>query len=465
MDENTSVSTDTESHGSTTGSSNRDPSQDREAVSRLIAKEIDGLVGHLDSLGGTLPFLMSGMDMIRESEREELEKYEKDNAMSVEETENSRTVTLTVETFAPYKRLTKRLQTATRATVLLPEIFIVALVSQYDAFLGGLVRALMKGRPEIVNATNRAISFSQLVAFESIEAARDAIVNEEVEALLRKSHSEQFSWLESTFGLKLREGLRQWSDFVELTERRNLFVHARGVVSRQYLDVCHRHQVRVGDELSLGKRLHVTPDYFARAHGCVLEIGVMLGHVLWRKMFPACLLNADKHLNGVCYELLEERRYDVAATLLDFAACTLKRFGSEEYRLMMVVNRAQAYKWLGKGDKCEAIMKGEDWSASQDSFKLADAVLRDDVEASAEIMKRIGVTHADVTKESYRGWPLFREIRKQELFRKTYGTIFGEPLEKVRVKAEGAGKEKWENESSVEENPTDEGTEPEGAVH
>ena len=102
MDENTSVSTDTESHGSTTGSSNRDPSQDREAVSRLIAKEIDGLVGHLDSLGGTLPFLMAGMDVIRESEREELEKYEKDNAMSVEETENSRTVTFTVETFAPY---------------------------------------------------------------------------------------------------------------------------------------------------------------------------------------------------------------------------------------------------------------------------------------------------------------------------------------------------------------------------
>ena len=132
---------------------------------------------------------------------------------------------------------------------------------------------------------------------------------------------------------------------------------------------------------------------------------------------------------------------------------------------MMVVNRAQAYKWLGKGDKCEAIMKGEDWSASQDSFKLADAVLRDDVEASVETMKRIGVTHDVVTKESYRGWPLFREIRKQELFRKTYETIFGEPLEKVRVKAEGSEKEKWENESSVEENPTNEGPGPEGAVH
>lgn len=465
MDESTSVNTDTEQNTSTAVSRNCDSSQDREAASRLIAKEIDGLVGHLDSLGGTLPFLMAGMDAIRASEREELEKYEKDNAMSVDETENSRTVTLTAEAFAPYKRLTKRLQTASRATVLLPEIFVVALVSQYDAFLGGLVRALMKSRPEIVNATNRAISFSQLVAFESIEAARDAIVNEDVESLLRKSHSDQFSWLESTFGLKLREGLRQWPDFIELTERRNLFVHARGVVSRQYLDVCRRHQVRIGDELSLGKRLHVTPDYFTCAHGCVLEIGVMLGQVLWRKMVPTCLLDADKHLNSVCYELLVERRYDLAATLLDFAACTLKRFGSEEYRRMMVVNRAQAYKWLEEGEKCETIMKGEDWSASQDSFKLADAVLRDDVEASAEIMGSIGATHDVLTKESYRDWPLFREIRKQELFRKTYETIFGEPLEKVRVRAQGDEKEKWENGSSVEGDPDDEGKGPEGAVH
>ena len=453
MVDDTLAGTDAESSKPTGVSGNRDSSESGETASRLIAKEIDGLVGHLDSLGGTLPPLMAAMDAIIANEREELENYEKEHAMSVEEKGDSRTVTLTSETFAPYKRLMKRVQTASRATVLLPEIFVVALVSQYDAFLGGLVRALMKGRPEIVNATGRAIPFAQLVAFESVEAARDAIINEEVEALLRKSHPDQFSWLESTLGLKLREGLRQWPDFVELTERRNLFVHARGVVSRQYLDVCRRHQVHISNEMGLRKRLHVSPDYFIRAHGCVLEIGVMLGQVLWRKMFSDCLLDADKHLNGVCYELLVERRYDSAITLLDFATCTLKKFGSEEYRRMMVVNRAQAYKWRGESVKCKNIMESEDWSASQDSFKLADAVLKDDVGASAETMRRLGATHDVVTKESYRDWPLFREIRKQDLFRETYEGVFGEPLEKVRVRAEGGT---MESESDAEA---------EGAVH
>ena len=182
-------------------------------------------------------------------------------------------------------------------------------------------------------------------------------------------------------------------------------------------------------------------------------------------MFPNYLLDADKHLNSVCYELLVERRYDLAATLLDFATCTLKRFGSEEYRRMMVVNRAQAYKWLGKSDKCNSIMKSEDWSASQDSLKLAAAVLKDDVEASTKIMRRMGATHNVVTKESYRDWPLFREIRKQALFRETYENIFDEPLERVSVKAGDDKRGEWKSESSAKGDSTHEEKGTEGAVH
>ena len=231
---------------------------------RQVAKEIDGFVGHLDSLSGILPALMGGMHAVSQDGRQALKQYEKDNAMLVEEHEGTRTVTLTAETFAPYKRLMKRHERASRATRLLPEIFIVALVSQYDAFLGGLVRALMTGRPEIASASNRTISFVQLVTFESVDAARDAIIAEEVDTLIRKSHVEQFSWLESMFTIKLREGLQQWHAFIELTERRNLFVHAGGVVSSQYLDVCRRHGVPIGAEVTLGSRLHVPQEYFDR---------------------------------------------------------------------------------------------------------------------------------------------------------------------------------------------------------
>ena len=466
MDEETPTIVHAAPEGPETTADSDDSSEDpRERASVQIAEETDGLVEHLDSLQSTLPLLMIISAGMLEHEKEEIQKYEEDHALSVNETKESRTVTLTPATFTPYKRLSRRFDKANRATILLPEAFVVALVSQYDAFLGGVVRALLMGRSEIVNATDRSIPFAKLVEFDSIAAARTAIINEDVEALLRRSHSEQFSWLESRFNLELRKELQEWTDFIELTERRNLFVHARGVVSRQYLDVCRKHRVKFEPEPATGDTLPVTPKYFVRAHRCVLAIGVMLGHVLWRKVLPDCRQQADKHLNSVCYELLVEGRYELAARLLDSAATTIKTFASEELRRMMVVNQAQAYKWRGMGEKCVEIMKDEDWSASEDRFKLADFVLRDDVQASVRIMKRMGATHDAVSKQSYRDWPLFREIRKAEKFRTTYREVFGEPLEQVEVevKAGQTAHEEWQ------EKPTqpgsDDGDSSNGAVH
>lgn len=327
----------------------------------------------------------------------------------------------------------------------MPEAFIVALVSQYDAFLGGIVRALMNGRPEVTNDSAISVPFSQLVTFESIEAARETIILSEVEQLLRKSHAEQLSWIEKKFGVALNTAdVPEWPVFIELTERRNLFVHTRGAVSRQYIDVCGRNGVEIESDIMVGEKLYVSPEYFQRAQRCVLVLGVMLGHVLWRKLFPEQREAADRHVNNLGYDLLVERHYKVAARLMDFA-CALKKFESEELRRLMVVNRAQAYKWLGDDRKCAKIMSEEDWSASDDSFRLADAVLRDDIDESTRIMKRLGTDHDYIKKQTYRDWPLFRKIRPNEKFRITYEEIFGEPLERIEVKLDRKSKDDWQD--------------------
>ena len=421
-------------------SGNADAPTKTASSSEQIAREIDRFHRNLDSLATTLPFIVGSLISASENEYEKVADYEEKHAERVEEHEDSRTVTMTPDTITPYRKLWRRHDRLSRAAVLVPETFVVALVSQYDAFLGGLVRALMKGRPEVTNDSAISVPFAQLVTFESIEAARDAIILSEVEQLLRKSHADQLSWIEKKFAVALKTGdVAEWPVFIELTERRNLFVHTRGVVSRQYIDVCRRNGVQVGSDIEIGKALYVNPKYFLQAQRSVLVFGVMLGHVLWRKVLPEQGEAADKHMNNLCYDLLVERHYKVTARLLDFA-CALRKFASEELRRLMVVNWAQAYKWLGDDQKCAEIMSREDWSASDDSFRLADAVLRDNVAEATRIMKRLGADHDLVSKEKYRDWPLFRKIRPNDEFRTTYKEIFGEPLERIEVKiAEGQG--------------------------
>ncbi len=117
------------------------------------------------------------------------------------------------------KKLHQRHDRIALARKLVPRGILVALVSQYDAFLGRLLRVIFLSRPELLNASEKTFSFEQISAYPSIEAVRDFLVEKEVEAVLRSSHTDQFKWIETRFELPLRKGLAIWPQFVELTER------------------------------------------------------------------------------------------------------------------------------------------------------------------------------------------------------------------------------------------------------
>ena len=315
--------------------------------------------------------------------------------------------------------------------MLVPRSFLVALVSQYDAFLGRLIRSLLIARPEILNGSERTLSFADLMAFDNLDAARDQIIEKEVESVLRRSHTEQFEWLESKFSIKLRQDLLIWPTFIEVTERRNLYVHAGAQVSAQYIQSCRTNHVNL-EGVRLGQVLPVSRSYFKNASEAIFEVGVKLAHVLWRKLKPVERADADRNLISITYELLAEDKFGLAKTLLDFATNTLKKYASAQERLTFIVNRIQAYKWSGDEKTARELLALEDFSASDDSFKLAEAVLSDDVQRAISIMKRIG-KGGDGTFGRYQNWPLFRDMRKRPEFEAAVFEIFGERLSSVIV--------------------------------
>ena len=164
-------------------------------------------------------------------------------------------------------------------------------------------------------------------------------------------------------------------------------------------------------------------EYFIDAYECILEIGVKLAQVLWRKLFPGELDQADANLNQVTLELLNLHRYRLAKELLDFAACVLRKWASDADRRVHIMNRAQAHKWLGEEDVCRKILDSEDWSAVESKFSLALAVLKDDFDGAAQLMKKIGAQDSQV-EEGYREWPIFKTFRNSVQFKTTYRELF-----------------------------------------
>jgi hypothetical protein len=321
---------------------------------------------------------------------------------------------------------------------LLPRAFVVSLVSQYDHFLGGVLRCLYQLQPALLDSNEKNLTFSQIVKLGTLDAARDFLLEKEIEGLLRKSHSDQFTWLENKFAIPLRKDLSVWPAFVEVTERRNLFVHCDGVVSTQYLEVCRLHAVPLAPDIQPGTRLTVSPSYFKDAHRCIFEIGFKLAQVLWRKVLPSDLSHAEDNLTSVTYDLLTDQKYELAAILLDFACDTLKKHRTEQTRLICLVNRAIAYRFLKNEEKCKSILQAQDWSAAGDEFKLAVAVLEERYDDAAAIMRRMG-PGGYVTKEFYHQWPLFRDFRAMEIFKDVYRELFGEDFRTITPPAHPEG--------------------------
>jgi hypothetical protein len=405
---------------------------------RAIGDEIDLFVRQIDSLANTLPIAMHVVRAAHQSSRQEYERFLEQECKITRDDGHTKTFTVEGSKYFQFRRLEGRFQKANLAFDLVPRTFLVSLVSQFDAFLGRLIRQLFIIKPEALDSTASTLTFAQLTTLSSVEDAREYIIDKEVESVLRKSHPEQFDWLENKFGLRLRVDLKVWPVFVEVTERRNLFVHANGIVSNQYLDICKRHGSTVDPGLVAGKILSVSPDYFDTAHECLFEIGVKLAQVFWRKLEPDDLELADGNLLSVGYELLEEGRYRLARCLLDFSTETLKKHGKEEQRLSMVINRAQAYKWSGDNAMAQKIIGDVDWSAMGLKFQMAQAVLLDDFNRALEIMVKIG-TNGDISKMGYREWPLFKEIRKVKDFARTFEDIFGEPLSRISLDRKSHG--------------------------
>lgn len=371
--------------------------------------------------------------------------------------EGTKTVfSVPLKNVAKFEELQRKCDSIDSALFQTPRALLVALVSAYDAYLGDLLRATFYLKPELLNASNRSLLFTDLVSLGSVEQAREYLIEKEIESVVRESHSKHFDWMENRFAVPLRKGLECWPTFIELTERRNLFVHTDGVISSQYLEVCRIHDVDVA-KLSAGDRLSVTGDYFQNAFQCLYEIGVKLGHVLWRKLAPNDLKGADEALNDVCFELLKSEKYSLASRLLEFSTNTLKKHHSNLVRRMFVVNLAIARKWGGDNQSAMNILDAEDWSDCGDNFKMAVAVLKEEFSEAEEIFRTLGAEAKGIGRVGYETWPLFRDFRKSEHFRNAFKDIYGEDFE---LKAQTPTEKK---ESKSDQQPVEQKLDPEKA--
>lgn len=328
-----------------------------------------------------------------------------------------------------YKELKREFDINRMAFKVVPRSTIISMVSQFDAFMGSLIRIVLLSKPEILNGSGKQLTYSTLSGLKTINEAKNYLVESEVDSVLRESHTYHFEWLESKIDTTLRKDLPSWKVFIELTERRNLFTHCGGIVSNQYLSICRKNGLSIDESHKVGCELEASQEYLAKAYLCLYELGVKLTQVIWRKLIPKDLEEADAHLNEICYDLICEEEYDLSDILLEFATNTLKKHYNENITRIFLVNKALSKRLNGNREAASNIIEKIDWSASSNDFKLAKELLVGDLKKVIELMQKIGRKGEIIDKSSYRTWPLFKELRTNREFKKVFRKIYKEDYE------------------------------------
>lgn len=316
----------------------------------------------------------------------------------------------------------ERFQKSRTVRVLMQSLFI-SLFAAFDKFIGDLVSGIYKNNPDLYKSINREIQLSELLRHNDIESIKEAILHKEIETLRRKSYIEQFSELEKKFSLPLTK-FEKWPNFIEFSQRRNLYTHCDGIISQQYIDVCESVNFKFSNKPVIGEYLTISIKHFRDACNIVSHVAVMLGQTLWRKTAPTEIKTIDANLNNIIYSYLNDENFNKAIELCKFAQ-NLPKISGDIYTRMMAINYAIALKFSGEQKAAVSVINKLDWTTVSYDFQLSYAVLNDNFTEASSIMRKIG-TQSDLVREmSYHEWPLFKEFRESSEFLASYKEVYG----------------------------------------
>ena len=311
----------------------------------------------------------------------------------------------------------------------------------FDAFVGNLLREVYNRKKELQQSIEKTFSLDDLGHFTTVAQLRAYIVGKEIDSFRRDSYVDQFKALETRLGFNTLRDFAHWATFVEASQRRHLFTHCEGIVTKQYMATCKAAGYQIPNSIKIGKQLTLDPDYYHKSIQAVGEVGIKLGVVIWRKIFPEDLEESDKYLTSAVVDAITDNAPQLALSLGEFTV-DLPKISNEIYQRMFVINYAQALKWFENDAKCDKVLDKHDWSASSPDFQLAVAVLHDDFDKAQKHMLTIGAKSELTDKMAYLSWPLFQKFIKSDQFKTTFKKVFGQDAISVQTQEAGEATEK-----------------------
>ena len=311
----------------------------------------------------------------------------------------------------------------------------VGLVSTYELYLRRLIRIIVSKSPHLLGK-DKTISVADIFSYQSLEDVKTAMVDAEIDNIIRGGMEAQIEWIERKCNIdKISTNFDRWPELVEIFKRRNLFVHADGIVDDNYLSWVNTNKINI-NSVDKSHSLEVGSTYFSHSVALIAEFGAKLIQIVWRKLEKDGLEQSDDVLTHFGFELISRGYYSIAERLLEFGI-SMREHSSDRVKRMMIINLANAAKLNNNPDKAVKILASVDWSASSDDFNLCRHAILSDVDEVVTLMGKIG-NNSSVGQKEYQSWPVFFHVRDDDRFKQTFLDVFSvvyapEPVERATL--------------------------------
>lgn len=304
-----------------------------------------------------------------------------------------------------YRTTWNRITTRPSLERVLGSSLLMRIVSDFEVLVAGLVRAILAQRPEILRASDRSYSFRELDQFESLQEFREAVAEEIADGLLRGGFKDWMAWFGTKLHVEVPGVVDAGPEFLEVFQRRHLFVHNAGVVNSAYL----RNTRGMDSQPKEGEELTVTHEYLARAADLLEAAGVKLGVATTLKFAPreSTRRTVEGQIENLTYQTLRRARYSVVEDVLDWY---LPKVEDEVTRLSMRVNLWVSRKHRLGLESVRSEINEWDTRALDSRYRLVKFALLDQndeaVNLAVELYRRGSLDAA-----SWATWPVLAGVR------------------------------------------------------
>jgi len=181
---------------------------------------------------------------------------------------------------------------------LIAQAIVGLLVSSFGALIGSVARHSFKVNKVALEKSEHEFTLEELSKYDSIDEARNELINRRVDALLGGGVNDWSSWCKRVLQFDLPSLTSDWPVMREIFARRNIIVHNSGRVNNRYLVAVEDSGVSLPKDTKVGSEVETGKEYVDSSIQRILALGMCLVYSVWRKLYPKQVKEAAKWLVG-----------------------------------------------------------------------------------------------------------------------------------------------------------------------